>query len=86
LPAITETSNEKEAAVLLALLPLHIGRFFDAEGGLMTAVLRRYEQTNYFVPPPEAVSASFPVYSCLLEEVRLVRVGHEEAIDTFQRK
>ncbi len=52
----------------------------------MTAVLRRYEQTNYFVPPPEAVSASFPVYSCLLEEVRLVRVGHEEAIDTFQRK
>lgn len=60
---------------------------FDAEGKkLMTAVLRRYDQTNYFVPPKEAVSASFLVYSCMLEEVRLVRVGDENAIDTFLKK
>ena len=55
---------------------------FDREGKkIMTTVLRRYEQTNYFVPPPEAASASLLVYSCLLEEVRLVRVGDENAIE-----
>ncbi len=54
---------------------------FDAEGKkLMSAVLRRYEQTNYFVPPRQAASASLLVYSCLLEEVRLVRVGDESEI------
>ena len=55
---------------------------FDAQGKkLMTSVLRRYDQSQYFVAPPEAVSASFLVYSCLLEEVRLVRIGDEKAIE-----
>ena len=60
---------------------------FDAEGEkLMTAVVRRYDQTTYFVPPPEAVSASLLVYSCLLEEARLVRVGDENEIQAFLTK
>jgi len=57
---------------------------FDANGKrLMTAVLRRYDETKYFVPPPEAASASLLLYSCLLEEVRCVRVGDENDIDEY---
>lgn len=52
----------------------------------MTAVLQRHEQTNYFVPPPEAASGSLLMYSCLLEEVRLIRVGDEKAISSFLRE
>ncbi len=60
---------------------------FDAEGKkLMTSVLRRYDKTNYFVAPPGAKSASFLVYSCLLEEVRLVRVGDESEIEKWLTK
>ena len=60
---------------------------FDAAGKkLMSAVLRRYGQTKYFVPPKGTVSASFLVYSCLLEEARLVRVGDEKAIGTFLKR
>jgi hypothetical protein len=57
--------------------------FDSEEKKIMTNVLRRYEKTNYFVPPPEAVRASLLVYSCLLEEVRLVRVGDENAIKRY---
>jgi hypothetical protein len=54
---------------------------FDAKGDILLKVsTRRYGLASYFVPPKEAVAASFLVYSCLLEEVRLVRVGDENAI------
>ncbi|MFC1805632.1 hypothetical protein ACFL09_01460 [Planctomycetota bacterium] len=60
---------------------------FDAEGTkLMASVLRRYGRTNYFVPPKGAVSASLLVYSCLLEEARLRRVGDEKAIGSLLSK
>jgi len=60
---------------------------FDAEGKkLMSSVLRRYGQAKHFVPPKEAVSASFLVYSCLLEDVRLIRVGDEEAIGSLLKR
>jgi hypothetical protein len=59
-------------------------RVYDAQGEkLMQASTRRYGPRTYFVPPRNAVTASFLVYSCLLEEVRLVRVGDEQAIDTL---
>ena len=73
------TGNGYNSCVILDVL--------DAEGKkIMASVLRRYERTNHFVPPKEAVSASLLVYSCLLEEVRVVRVGDEKAIDTFLKK
>ena len=60
---------------------------FDAEGKqLMSSVLRRYGQPRYFVPPKEAASASFLVYSCLLEEVRLLRVGDAKAIESLLKR
>lgn len=60
---------------------------FDTAGNkIMTTVLRRYDRTNYFVPPPEAASASFLVYSCLLEEVRLLRVGDQNAIERLSTR
>ena len=60
---------------------------FDVEGKkLMRSVIRSYGRTNYFVLPKKAVSASLLVYSCLLEEVRLVRVGDDKSIDTFLKK
>jgi len=60
---------------------------FDTNGKkIMTSVLRRYDKPNYFVPPPEAASASFLVYSCLLEEVRLVRVGDQNAIERLSTR
>ncbi|WP_442505392.1 hypothetical protein SH528x_004178 [Novipirellula sp. SH528] len=56
-------------------------RVYDAEGKeLMRSSTRRYGPRTYFVPPPEATYMSLLVYSCLLEEVRLVRVGDENAI------
>ena len=59
---------------------------FDAQGKkLMSSVLRRYGETKHFVPPKEAASASFLVYSCLLEDVRLVRVGDERAIESLRK-
>ena len=59
---------------------------FDAKGTMLLKVsTRRYGPPSYFVPPKEAVTASFLVYSCLLEEVRLVRVGDENAIDTLPK-
>ncbi|YCM44624.1 hypothetical protein V2O64_01135 [Verrucomicrobiaceae bacterium 227] len=58
---------------------------FDAEGKtLMRASVRDFEKPNYFVVPAGATSASLLVYSCLLEEVRLKRVGDEEAIEKFR--
>ena len=59
---------------------------FDAEGNTLLKVsTRQYGPPRYFVPPKEAVTASFLVYSCLLEEVRLIRVGDESAIDTLTK-
>jgi hypothetical protein len=59
---------------------------FDAKGNALLKVsTRQYGPPRYFVPPKEAVAASFLVYSCLLEEVRLVRVGDESAIDTVKK-
>lgn len=60
---------------------------FDSEGKkLMSSRIREYEKPNYFVPPEEAEFASILVYSCFLEEVRLVRVGDENAMGTFLKK
>lgn len=59
---------------------------FDAKGNVLLKVTtRRYGPRSYFVPPKGAVTASFLVYSCLLEEVRLVRVGDENAIDKLTK-
>ena len=59
---------------------------FDTKGNMLLKVsTRRYGPPSYFVPPKEAVTASFLVYSCLLEEVRLVRVGDENVIDTLPK-
>ncbi len=59
-------------------------RVYDADGKeLMRSATRKYGPLTYFVPPKEAVAASFLVYSCLLEEVRLIRVGDEDAIKEF---
>jgi hypothetical protein len=73
------TSNGYNSCVILEV--------FDAKGKtLMRSVVRRYGRTNYFVLPKNAVSASLLVYSCLLEEVRLVRAGDAKSIDTFLKK
>ncbi|QEG42595.1 hypothetical protein [Roseimaritima ulvae] len=59
-----------------------IVRVYDADDKeLMRSSTRRYGPRTYFVPPPEAAYLSLLVYSCLLEEVRLVRVGDEDAIN-----
>ncbi len=59
---------------------------FDAQGNTLLKVsTRQYGPPSYFVPPQEAVAASFLVYSCLLEEVRLVRVGDESEIETLMK-
>jgi hypothetical protein len=64
-----------------------IVRVYDASGKeLMRSSTRRYGPRTYFVPPKEAVSASFLVYSCLLEEIRLVRIGDEEEINSIPDK
>jgi len=64
-----------------------IVRVYDRQGKmLMKASTRRYGPRSYFVPPKNAAYASFLVYSCLLEEVRLVRVGDEQAIESFRQK
>lgn len=61
-----------------------IVRVYDAEDKeLMRSSTRRYGPRTYFVPPPEATYMSLLVYSCLLEEVRLVRVGDENAINAL---
>jgi len=57
---------------------------FDTAGKkIMRSRIRRYGQPNYFVLPKNAVTGSLLVYSCLLEEARLVRVGDEKSIDRF---
>jgi hypothetical protein len=62
-----------------------IVRVYDALGKeLMRSSTRRYGPRTYFVPPKNAAYASFLVYSCLLEEVRLLRVGNERAIESLQ--
>ncbi|QDU96993.1 hypothetical protein [Lignipirellula cremea] len=62
-------------------------RVYDADGKeLMRASTRQYGPPTYFVPPADAVYASFLVYSCLLEEVRLQRVGDVSAIEALRKK
>lgn len=62
-----------------------IVRVYDAEDKeLMRSSTRRYGPRTYFVPPPEAAYVSLLVYSCLLEEVCLVRVGDENAIHELE--
>jgi hypothetical protein len=54
---------------------------FDAAGTkLMRSTVRSFDQANHFLVPPGAASASLLVYSCLLEEVQVRRVGDENAI------
>jgi len=53
---------------------------------LMQASTRRYGPRTYFVLPADAAYASFLVYSCLLEEARLVWVGDEKAIQSLRKK
>lgn len=62
-----------------------IVRCYDAGGKeLLRTSTRKYGPVTYFVPPKDAVSASFLVYSCLLEELRLVRAGEESAISELR--
>lgn len=62
-----------------------IVRVYDADGKeLMRSSTRRYGPRTYFVPPNDAAYASFLVYSCLLEELRLQRVGDESAINLLR--
>ena len=61
-------------------------RVYDAAGKeLMKASTRRFGPRVYFVRPPNAAYASFLVYSCLLEEVQLARIGDEQAIRKYQK-
>jgi len=60
-------------------------RVYDRQGKmLMHASTRSYGPRSYFVSPKNAAYASLLVYSCLLEEVRLVRVGDEQAIELLR--
>ena len=62
-------------------------RVHDRQGKtLMKTSTRRYGPRCYFVLPKNAAYASLLVYSCLLEEVRLVRVGDERAIESLRKK
>lgn len=64
-----------------------IVRVYDAQGEeLMRSSTRKYGPRTYFVPPKNAAFASLLVYSCLLEELRLVRVGDERAIESLLDK
>ena len=64
-----------------------IVRVYDREGKqLMRVSTRRYGPRTHFVLPKNAAYGSLLVYSCLLEEVRLVRVGDEGAIESLPRK
>jgi len=64
-----------------------IVRVYDKRGKkLMQASTRRYGPRTYFVLPKNAAYASFLVYSCLLEEVRLVRVGDDKAIESLRKE
>lgn len=62
----------------------HVDIFDNAGKKLMRASVRHFGETNYFVVPPGATSASLLVYSCLLEEIRVKRVGDEGAIEAFR--
>ena len=73
------TSNGYNSVVIV--------RVYDAQGKeLMQTSTRRYGPPTYFVLPRDAAYASFLVYSCLLEEVRLLRVGDENAIESLREK
>lgn len=75
----TATSNGYNSVVIV--------RVYDDEGQeLMRTSTRRYGPRTFFVPPREAAYASFLVYSCLLEEVSLVRVGDEDAINSIRKE
>lgn len=75
----TATGNGYNSIVII--------RVYDADGKeLMRSSTRKYSPPTYFVPPPEVVYASFLVYSCLLEEVRLVRVGDASANDENRQR
>ena len=64
-----------------------IVRVYDRRGRkLMQASTRRYGPRTYFVLPRHAAYASLLVYSCLLEEARLVWVGDERAIESLREK
>lgn len=64
-----------------------IARVHDRQGKkLMQASTRRYGPRTYFVLPENAAYASLLVYSCLLEEARLVRVGDVRAIESMRKK
>jgi hypothetical protein len=81
-PGTYALSAEAESNGYNSCVQVHL---FDAEGELLLKVsTREYGPARYFVPPPEAVTASLLVYSCLLEEVRLVRVGDENKINTLR--
>ncbi len=57
----------------------------DAKGkSLLRVSTRRYGPPTHFVLPEGAASASFLAYSCLLEEIKLVRVGDESAIKSLK--
>jgi hypothetical protein len=73
------TSNGYNSVVIV--------RVYDEQGKeLMRSSTRRYGPRTYFVPPKNSAYASFLVYSCLLEEVRLIRVGDEHAIESLTGK
>ncbi len=57
---------------------LHV---LNEEGKNIKEISIRGNQTSYFVMPKDAVSGRFLVYSSMLEEVRLNRVGDDSKID-----
>lgn len=59
-------------------------RFYDGSGK-MTGSFRFGEKTH-FILPPGSVYGNFLVYSGVLEELRLIRVGDESKIEEFRKK
>jgi len=64
-----------------------IVRVYNQQGQeLMRSSTRKYGPRTYFVPPADAAYISLLVYSCLLEEVKIQRVGDENTIRSLQAK
>jgi hypothetical protein len=60
---------------------------FDGNGKKIEEVaLREYTAPRYFVMPPGVKRGAFLVYSNILEEVRLVRIGDENKINEVRKK
>lgn len=59
-------------------------RFFDKDGKMTGSF--KVGDKNYFILPPGSVYGNFLVYSGVLEELRLIRVGDESKIEELRKK